>query len=190
MEAWAIWLDVLPYIVHGVELPADIAEMLGLLREGALYFLRYREGQHTLSQIDAAQDKLLRYAAMAEERFGGFRLMTPLLHTLVVHIPAQARALGPTAFCAEFWVERTMQEMKRVTKYRSTVYPELLAVNSWLIRAALRQHAAQHEGLRELAGSMHAVRHVCGNHDTMDEDGVVLIGSLHDGHAGGQVCYA
>jgi hypothetical protein len=43
-------------------------------------------------------------------------LMTFKLHTCLVHVPEQAWQCGPTAFAAEWWVERLMQVFKRVLK--------------------------------------------------------------------------
>jgi len=50
----------------------------------------------------------------------------------------------------EFWVERMMQVLKRVTKFRTSCSPELVAVNCWLLQSALLRLESLHDDIRRL----------------------------------------
>ena len=56
-----------------------------------------------------------------------------------MHLADQVRACGPGFTWTEFWVERMVQLVKRMVKYRSTAYPELLFVHDWLLTLACRR---------------------------------------------------
>lgn len=71
--------------------------------------------------------------------FGGHVLCTFKLHLAAVHLPDQVRSSGASFFCLEYWVERMVQVYKRMIKYRSTAFPELLFINSYLLRRACLQ---------------------------------------------------
>lgn len=117
------------------------------LRKALLYFTTYQAGQQSDGQIDEAQNALMAYADLAETTFGMHRLMTMQLHSAVVHLADMVGAYGPSAHRMEFWVERMMQELKRVTKYRPSQSPELVAVNGWLLQSALLHMASAVPGV-------------------------------------------
>ena len=50
----------------------------------------------------------------------------------------------------EFWVERMMQVLKRVTKFRTACSPGLVAVNAWLLQRAFLLQEAEIDGIRDL----------------------------------------
>lgn len=112
-------------------------EMWGRFRTYAMYFMRYRDGQHTPGQIRAAQAQLLRYAVLAEKHLCG-KLLTVLLHRAVVHVPEQALAIGPTAWYREEWLERGVRKTKSYTTNHSTRNPALHATNVCLLDMGLR----------------------------------------------------
>lgn len=65
-------------------------------------------------------------------------LCTFKLHLAAFHLPDQVRACGAAFFCLEYWIERMVQLFKRMIKYRSTAYPELLFIHDYLLfRACL-----------------------------------------------------
>lgn len=116
--------------------------MWGHLRTAVVYFMRYQEGQHQPEHIDAAQDALFQYSVLVQEHFDTNHLMTFQLHTCMAHVAEQARLCGPTAFAAEWWLERCMQVFKRITKYRSTRHPECVGTNHFLAVQALDKIAS------------------------------------------------
>jgi hypothetical protein len=80
------------------------------LRKGLLYFMSYAKGQHREALWKRARNYLLRDARLAEENTqGGKRLCTQQLHTAVRHLVDHVDWYGPSAFRAEFWVERMVQ---------------------------------------------------------------------------------
>lgn len=68
--------------------------------------------------------------------FGGLALATFKLHLAAFHLPDQVRACGASFFMLEYWVERLVQLYKRMVKYRSTAFPELIFINSYLLHQA------------------------------------------------------
>lgn len=89
-----------------------IKQMWTHLRRYTLYFLQYRTGQHTRSQIRAAQNELVQYAECAARyKFG--KLVTLLLHRAIYHIPAQVEMMLPGAYMREDWGERCVRRTKR-----------------------------------------------------------------------------
>lgn len=138
MEDKMTWADtVAAYALHESGIDARILEMWGHLRSATVYFMRHQFGQHQEKYIDAAQQELFRYSALVQEHFGMNELMTFQLHTCMAHVADQARHCGPTAFAAEWWLERCMQVFKRITKYRSTRHPECVGTNHFLAVQAL-----------------------------------------------------
>lgn len=123
MSDWLTWMEVVaPWVLLDVGIDDRILEMWTHLRNGLMYHLRYHPGQHTPERIAQAQLELLKYATLVEEAFGHAKkaLVTHQLHVVVVHFAEQALLWGPLAFALEMWVERLMQEFKRITKYRTT----------------------------------------------------------------------
>jgi hypothetical protein len=59
---------------------------------------------------------------------GGKGLCTLQLHSAVCHLVDYVELLFPAAFRAEFWAERMVQVLKRITKHRMGKYPCLTAV--------------------------------------------------------------
>ena len=71
--------------------------------------------------------------------FNGSKLCTMKLHIAACHLPDQVRSCGAAHLVLEYWVERLVQLVKRLIKYRSTGCPELLFVNGHLLVRACRQ---------------------------------------------------
>ena len=154
-----MWTDTVSfYALHDVGVPDVIMKMWGHLRAGVLYFMRYLQNQHSEEGIKEAQDELFSYEALVQETFGMHELMTHNLHTCVSHVPDQARECGATAFAGEWWLERLMQTFKRVTKYRSSRYPETTAVNHFLKQAALGRIAQEDPTVTSLIDEIRAPR--------------------------------
>jgi hypothetical protein len=101
-----------------------------------MYFLQFHHGWHSMGQNEAAQLSLLQYACEAQHAFQ-HRLCTLLLHRAVVHIPWQAKNMGCTAFAAELWGERCVQDIKQDTMGHATKDASLNAMNMQLQRQAL-----------------------------------------------------
>lgn len=78
--------------------------------------------------------------------YSGRFLTTFKLHLAAIHLADQVRACGPGYLHGEYWVERMVQLVKRMVKYRSTAYPELLFVHDWLLTLACRRVKLTVEG--------------------------------------------
>ena len=110
MEDRLVWTEIVaPYALHGVDVDERILAMWAELRPAVLFYLRHANGQHKREHIAAAQAHLLNYAKLVSQHFGLHELATFQLHTCMVHLADQARECGPTAFSAEWWIERLMQ---------------------------------------------------------------------------------
>lgn len=112
--------------------------------------------------------------------FQGRALATYKLHLAAAHLPDQVRACGAGFFSTEFWVERLVQVLKRMIKYRSTAYPELLFVHDWLLILACRRVRRTEEGeallsLDEALEEFRAAKRK--PHDMPDADGTLLLGA-------------
>ena len=112
--------------------------------------------------------------------FEGKVLTTLKLHLAAIHLPDQVRACGAGFFSLEFWVERMVQLLKRMIKYRSTAYPELLFIHDWLLVLACRRVRRTAEGqdlktLEEMLEDIRAAKRK--RHDTAEEDGTHLLGA-------------
>lgn len=112
--------------------------------------------------------------------FEGKALATFKLHLAAIHLPDQVRACGAGAFSLEFWVERMMQHLKRMIKYRSTAYPELLFVHDWLLTLACRRVRRTEEGkhlrtVQEKHEDLKAAKRK--SHDSPEDDGTMLLGA-------------
>ena len=160
-------------------------EMWGRFRTYAMYFLRYREGQHSPPQVRAAQEQLLGYAVLVEKHLCG-KLLTMLLHRAVVHVPEQALAIGPTAWYREEWLERGVRKAKSYTTNHSTRNPALHATNVCLVDMGLQLCK-----LRQPDIDAHITPDVQARGDGKLDDGddvhgVCLLGPLVAGDKGGE----
>ncbi len=144
MNDWSVFVRALsPYLLHTCGAHEDVLKLWAPLRKATVYFLDYREGQHCQSLVDKAQDWLGRYARLAERMVPKRNLNTNQLHQCVFHLPTSVRLWGPDIFRSEFWVERMMQLVKRVTKYRTMCSPELVACGAWLLKHCIAAGAAE-----------------------------------------------
>jgi len=112
--------------------------------------------------------------------FKGRALATFKLHLAAAHLPDQVRACGAGFFSTEFWVERLVQVLKRMIKYRSTAYPELLFVHDWLLILACRKARRTEEGqdLTTLDEAMELLKAAKRRqHDVPDDEGTELLGA-------------
>jgi hypothetical protein len=151
MYDWIVFVRLVsPYCMHNAGVPEEVLELWTPVRQAAVYFLDYKEGQHQEGLIDKAQNLLTLYSWLAEQKVPDLRLNTVQLHNCVVHLPQSVRKFGPSIFRTEFWIERLMQVMKRITKYRTMCSPELVAVAAWLLKRALHARAATHPELLQL----------------------------------------
>ena len=183
MSDWQVFIAVVsPLVCAGRLFPNAVMEMWAPLQRALLYFTRYNHGQQVEECIVEAQNDLLAYASMVEDTFKLHRLATHQLHAAVVHLADMVRAYGPSAFRAEFWVERMMQLMKRVTKYRTSCSPELVAVHAWLVRAALLHLEATDPGVTDLLQRIdpRAKADDPQGRDEFDSQGNLLTGKLSD----------
>ena len=106
------------------------------------------------------------------QAFGGKALTTFKLHIAAIHLPDQARSCGATFFCVEYWVERLVQLVKRMIKYRTTAHPEDLFVNTQLLeRACKRLRRSKYgKGCESVAEATEAVRASRVSRHMHDED--------------------
>jgi len=127
------------------------------------------------------------YATLTTSRklqvFGGRSITTFKLHLAAVHLADQVRACGAGFFSTEYWVERMVQLLKRMIKYRSTAYPELLFVHDWLLVLACRRVRRTVEGkdletLEEALESIRAAKRKV--HDQPDAAGSYLAGAAKE----------
>jgi hypothetical protein len=143
LNDWSVFVRALsPYLMHSCGVHNDILQLWASLSKAALYFLDYREGQHRDDLVNKAQDWLARYASLAEQMVPRRTLNTNQLHQCVFHLPHSVRLWGPGSFRSEFWVERMMQVVKRITKYRTMCSPELVACGAWLLKRCITTSAA------------------------------------------------
>jgi hypothetical protein len=120
--------------------------MWTLLREAIVFYMRpFDETEDVPAEVhlarhkaayEAANEKMQRYAELAETWFG-HKLCKPNLHSLRCPLPAQLAVRGHTSFYMEFWVEMLVQWAKHMTKFRTTGCPEKLIVGTILMRLAL-----------------------------------------------------
>lgn len=116
------------------------------------------------------------------QAFSGRFFTTFKLHLAAVHLADQVRTCGPGYQQGEYWVERMVQLVKRMVKYRSTAYPELLFVHDWLLTLACRRVQLTAEGqncvsLDEALGAVRKKKHR--QHDTARPDDALLLGAPH-----------
>lgn len=114
------------------------------------------------------------------QAFSGRFLTTFKLHLAAIHLPDQIRLCGPGYLHGEYWIERMVQLVKRMVKYRSTAYPELLFVHDWLLTLACRRVKLTNEGhdCLSLDEALAAVRKKKqSNHDTAGPNDALLLGA-------------
>ena len=75
-------------------------------------------------------------------------LLTYNLHILVCRLHKQEEACGAVAKDLEFWVERNIQELKSAVKYRTTEWPEKIAVQRALVGQRLHLLCMEHPQVR------------------------------------------
>lgn len=166
-----------------------IIEMWAHFRAFALYFLQYRPGQHTRNQIRAAQGRLFKFAAFAEEHLEG-RLLTVLLHRAVVHIPEQVIDGLPGAYMREDWGERCVRRTKgRITGHATNRAAQASAATC-LTEMGLRICKNQHPDIDAplIAAQQKTVRH---KEDAGDSFGAQLhhLKPAYMGHTGDEVSH-
>jgi hypothetical protein len=162
MEQWFLFVNVIsPAILYDVELPPKVQQMWCCLRKGLVYFTSYARGQHRKALWVKARNYLLQYARMAEENTqGGKRLCTQQLHSAVCHLVEHVELYGPSAFRAEFWVERMVQTLKRVTKGRMGKHPCQTAVIHLTTAAACNAIERENPEVGTLLNTIDAERKV------------------------------
>lgn len=141
VEIGAVGFVMLQDVIH-----KRILDMFGHLRKYTLYFLEYRQGQHTPRQIAAAQQEIAIVAKFAEDHLQG-SMITMLMHRAVVHIPEQAMMCGPTAFLCEEFGERCIRRFCSHLAHHSTNDVAKSAAATALREMGLRKQKAEHEDI-------------------------------------------
>jgi hypothetical protein len=196
MEQWFLFVVVLsPAILFDIELPPKVEQMWEQLRKGLVYFMSYSTGQHRREQWVRARNHLLQYARMAEDfTQGGKRLCTLQLHSAVCHLVDYVELYGPSAFRAEFWVERMVQVLKRITKHRLGKKPCMTAVvhlNTVSACNAIERDCPevaamlntidnerkQEQDVAAMEDFLHFEQHEGKERDVVDGEGVQLLGN-------------
>jgi hypothetical protein len=181
LNDWSVFVRALsPYLMHACGVHDDIVKLWTPLRKAALYFLDYREGQHHDKLVNKAQDWLARYARLAERMVPRRNLNTNQLHQCVFHLPTSVRLWGPGIFRSEFWVERMMQVVKRVTKYRTMCSPELVACGAWLLKQCITTSAAVEPELVAIWSKIDPMNTRLTPADSFDCDGNALTHKIAD----------
>lgn len=114
-----------------------LAEQVLVILEHTLGMFKFTHTSHC--DHECAIMQLALQVCMCVQIFGGKYITTFKLHLAAMHLADQVRACGPGYTWTEFWVERMVQLVKRMVKYRSTAYPELLFVHDWLLTLACRR---------------------------------------------------
>lgn len=119
------------------EIHPGILTMWGHLRRYALYFLHYRPGQHTHSQIRDAQREIFKFAEYAEENLQ-CSMLTCLIHRCFAHIPTQVQNSLPGAYLREDFGERMVRWTKGFIKGHATRRAAESSAGVCLTQMALR----------------------------------------------------
>jgi hypothetical protein len=191
MSDWIVFVRVLsPYLLYNCGVHDDVLKLWSPLRQAAVYFLDYKEGQHHTALIRKAQDMLAAYAHHAERMVPHRILNTIQLHNCVFHLPTAVLHWGPSIFRTEFWVERMMQLLKRITKYRTMCCPEMVAAGAWLLKRRLAAGAAMYPELMEIWDKIDPMTTRFAAPDSFDVDGNTLTRALtpQNQPASEQVC--
>ena len=77
-------------------------------------------------------------------------LLTHKLHVLVCHLPTQELARGHRSGDHENWVERSIGDLKRSTRYHCSSKPEAVGLNSMLLSTSLQEQRAAHPLLKTI----------------------------------------
>jgi hypothetical protein len=179
IEELQTFLDVVAPVLFAElqgEIHPVILTMWGHFRRAAQYFLRYSEGQHTESQVRAAQDDAFQYAKLVQQHLDG-KLLTLLLHRFVVHLPDQVLALGPSAWWYELWLEREVRRTVQFTSGHASRNAAQYAANICLRHMGLQQCKVEYPDI-DSAITIPDVEHKEDSRDTMDKEGVCLVGPL------------
>jgi hypothetical protein len=116
MDDKLAWTDtVSAFVLHDVGMPEVLLHMWGHPHAVVLYFQRYQQGQHSHDHVDRAQKELLQYGHLVQRTWNMEELLTNNLNACMLHVPEQVWICGAAAFSAEWWLERLMQVLKRVT---------------------------------------------------------------------------
>lgn len=107
------------------------------LRRFTLYFLHYRPGQHTPSQIRDAQRELFQFGEYAERNLSS-KMLTCLVHRCYAHIPEQVTETLPGAFLREDWGERMIRQTKGRITGHATRFAARASAEVCLTEMALR----------------------------------------------------
>jgi hypothetical protein len=179
MSDWVTFVRLMsPYLLYNSGVHEDVLTLWAPLRKGAVYFLDYREGQHNTTSINAAQDHLAHYARLCEKMVPDLRLNTIQLHNCLFHLRESVHLYGPSIIRTEFWVERLMQIVKRITKHRTCCSPELVAVGAWLLKCALAEGAQTVNEALALWNKIDQSIPRITEPDAFDEDGNVITSRL------------
>lgn len=153
-----------------------------------MYFLYYRQGQHSLAQIRHAQSHLVKFAIFAESQMKG-RLCSLLLHRASVHIPKQVHDTLPGAYMREDFGERSIRTTKHKITHAATRDAARASADCCLLEMCLRRQKRMNPDIDEpmarwLAGKK--VRHT----DAGGADGVQLhqLHQAYTGAANDEVC--
>ena len=120
------------------------------------------------------------FTLVSMQVFGGRSAAFFKLHTVAMHLADQVRACGASFFAVEYWVERLVQLLKRMIKYMSTAFPELLLIHDWLLVVACRRvrRIEERTDLQTLEEAIESIRAAKRRtHDTADEKGCVMFGA-------------
>lgn len=145
MEDWKTWTTTTSFIaLENAGVPSWVMQMWEPLREAIIFWLAYQPGQHERRYIDQAQDQMITFAYLAEQRFEERDLLTHVLHVVAVHAAEQVKVAGAGAYSTESWIERAVQDFKRRTRAcQGLRHPEATAVASLLFGKAV--HAMKQE---------------------------------------------
>ncbi|GMH34979.1 hypothetical protein BSKO_02840 [Bryopsis sp. KO-2023] len=118
-----------------------------IIIEGMATFQRAATGA---GEQDDAFGHLAAFSSFCErmdklgETLGGGKMCTFKLHILNCRAKEQHCRSGHPSFSLEYWVERMVQLVKKSVKYRTTAHPELIFVNTHLVRCAMTRARIHH----------------------------------------------
>jgi hypothetical protein len=122
LETWS------PYILHGV-LHEDMKLPFELIRDTWIAIIHHPRREEAegalpgtyLKQYAIHMERLaLQEGGAPEDRNAVMSLLKLNLHVLACHMDEQARWSGALVYATELWIERSMQDLKRTTKYKVT----------------------------------------------------------------------
>lgn len=128
------------------EVHPGILKMWTHLRKFAIYFLHYRPGQHTESQVLAAQKEMFQFGEYAEEHLR-CKTLTLLIHRCFAHLPYQVLSTLPGAYLREDWGERLVRRTKGKITGHSTKQAPRASAGVCLVEMGLRICQQEHPGI-------------------------------------------